>query len=156
MLCLETQGDLQVPRFSLLMQDLPPGPVSKSPSVSVACTHKTVPCAQLSRFRMRVFIHRASLLLVLSLRQSEHNSIGGRECWTLSHIMFASCHHCSLQGLSLHLVNTNAAPVVHETKVLADSLGMLAWGADTLLCGFFRRWRGHPPFLACHQFSRNF
>ena len=44
MLCLETQGDLQVPRFSLLMQDLPdPGPVSKSPSVSVACTHKTVP-----------------------------------------------------------------------------------------------------------------
>ena len=25
------------------MQDLPPGPVSKSPSVSVACTHKTVP-----------------------------------------------------------------------------------------------------------------
>lgn len=42
MLRLETQGDLQVPRFSLLMQDLP-GPVSKSLSVSVACTHKTVP-----------------------------------------------------------------------------------------------------------------
>lgn len=42
MLCLETQGDLQVPRLSLLMHDLP-GPVSKSRSVSVACTHKTVP-----------------------------------------------------------------------------------------------------------------
>ena len=56
----------------------------------------------------------------------------------------------------LHLVNTHAAPVVHETKVLADSLGMLAWGADTLLCGVFRRWRGHPPFLRATNFPAIF